>query len=120
MKRFKWILATTALTIGLSGAMFAQEQGRNGVRDEDNQAVYTQRQTGDREGAWNNGYGGDNNYRADRDRDYRDRSDRDGAYRDGDYRDGDLDRDAYRTQNREHRDRDHRRRDRDDRDRDRR
>lgn len=115
MKRFKWILATTALTVGLSGAMFAQEQGRNGVRDDDNRAVYTQRQTGEREGAWNNGYRRDANYRADRDRDYRD-----GDYRDGDYRDRDLDRDAYRTQNREHRDRDHQRRDRDDRDRDRR
>lgn len=110
MKRFKWILATTALTVGLSGAMFAQEQGRNGVRDDDNRAVYTQRQTGDREGAWNNGYRRDANYRADRDR----------ADRDGDYRGRDLDRDAYRTQNREHRDRDHQRRDRDDRDRDRR
>ena len=108
MKRFKWILASTALMVGLSGPMFAQEQGRNEVRDGNNRPVYSPRQ-GEREGAWNNGYRDGDDYRTDRDRDYRGRD-----------RDRDRDRDAYRTKNREHRDRDHQRRDRDDRDRDRR
>lgn len=105
MKRFKGMLAIAAVSVGLSGAMFAQDQGRYGVRDDNNRAVYSPRQAGEREGAWNNGYRNGDNYRMDRDRDDRGR-------------DRDWDRDAYRTRNREHRDRDHQRRDRDDRGRD--
>lgn len=102
MKRFKWILATAALAVGLTGGLFAQDQGRARDRDNNNRTVYSQRQSRDDDGARNNGYRNGSFYRNDSDRNYRSQ-------------DRDRDGDAYRTRNRDHRDRDYQRRDRDDR-----
>jgi hypothetical protein len=102
MKRFKWILATAALAVGLSGALFAQDQGWVRGRDNNNRTVYSQHQSRDDDGARNNGYRNRSYYRDGNEKNYRSQ-------------DRDRDGDAYRTRNRDHRDRDYQRRDRDDR-----
>lgn len=91
MKRWKWMLATAALTVGLTGGALAEEQHWGDRRDPD--GAYAQRYNRD----WNyhrnyhrtDGYGDRDslgNWRRERHRDYRDhdqfRRDRDDRGRD--------------------------------------
>jgi hypothetical protein len=88
MKRWKWILATAALMIGVTGGAFAEEQRGNDRRDTDE--VYAQRY--------------------ERNRNYNRKYSRNDSYRD---RDGDRDDQGNwrQRQNRDNRDQDHFRRD---------
>ena len=92
MNRWKWMLATAALMIGLTGGAFAEEQHWGNRRDSDD--TYTQRYQRNRD--YNRYYGRNDGYR-DRDGDRDDR----GYWRQSWHRD-------YRDQDQSHRDRDDR------------
>ncbi len=83
----KWIMATTALAIGLSAGAFAENQEWSKSRD-DNTSVYTQRYSNYHGYTWDNKYRDRDRERSDGDRDMRNRDHRDRnlGRRDGDDR----------------------------------
>jgi hypothetical protein len=83
MERWKWILATAALMIGVTGGAFAEEQRGRNFRDNDNR-VYAQRYERDRN--YTRNHSRNDSYR-DRDGDRDDRGY--SQYRDRDNRDHD-------------------------------
>ena len=95
MRRWKWMLATAALMVGLAGGAFAEEQHWGDRRG--SEGTYTQRDRGDWN--YNRNYGRNNSYRN---------------------RDGDRDDQGYwrQSQHRDYRDQGQFPRDRDDRGRD--
>ena len=97
MKRLKWILATAALMIGITGGAFAEQQRWSDPRD--NGRAYAQRYEGNRN--YNQTYARNDGYR-----------DRDGDRDDQGYWRQRVQRDN-RDQNRSHRDRHDRGHDRD-------
>ena|SRR6476661_11167038 len=83
MERWKWILATAALMLGVTGGAFAQEQRGGNFRDDDNRE-YAQRY--ERDQNYTRNHSRDDSYR-DRDGDRDDRGH--SQYRDRDNRDHD-------------------------------